>query len=96
MLSVIEIDIIHLHQIAIVGVGHLEVEVLRSFEIVERRCRATQITQIEVAHTLLQEGVVDSPIAQNGIQRLDLHSVGVRVDVPLEVIESADRVAEKV
>ena len=96
VLSVEEIDIINLHQIAIVGIGHFEVEVARTLEVVERRSRTTQITQIEVANTLLLERVVDSPIAQDGIQRLDIEAVGIRVNIPFEVIERTNRIAEKV
>ena len=49
-----------------------------------------------ITHAVAVEGVVDSPRRERGVERFDPHAVVILGDVPFEVGQRPDRIAEKV
>ncbi len=95
-LGIVERHAAHVVDIGVVGRGKTEVKELRPPEVVERHRGLPEGALRHVAHPLAVERIVDPEIHEGGVQRSDFHAVVIGVDVPLEVVERPDRIAEKI
>ena len=96
LLRVVERHVLHVVRVRIVGTSETEVEVLRPPEIVHRQRSLSESALRDVAHLFAVERIVDPPVGQRRVQRSDLNAVVVAPDVPAEVVQRADRIAEKI
>ena len=96
LLRIVEGHVLHIVRVGIVGTRETEVEVLGPPEIVHRQRSLSESALRDVAHLFAVERIVDAPVGQRRVQRSDLNAVVVAPDVPAEVVQRADRIAEKI
>ncbi len=93
-LSVVERHVVDAGGVCVVGACEDEVGRLPAFEPVDRLRRLSQSAQRHVARAAAVERIIDAPVGQRGVERLDLDAVEVAVDIPFPVSKRAYRVVE--
>lgn len=94
--TVVERRVPHVVNIGVERGGETEILPLGPLEIVERNRSLAERADRRITHAVAVEGVVDSPRRERGVERFDPHAVVILGDVPFEVGQRPDRVAEKV
>jgi hypothetical protein len=96
LLEVVERHVFHVVHVGRIGNRELEVGALRPVEVVERLGGLPQPAQRRIPHAAPVERIVDVPVGEGRIEGLHLDPVVIPADVPLEVGQRADRVAEEI
>lgn len=94
--AVVERRVPHVVNIGVERGGETEILPLGPLEIVERNRSLAERADRRITHAVAVEGVVDSPRRERGVERFDPHAVVILGDVPFEVGQRPDRIAEKV
>ena len=94
--AVVERRVPHVVNIGVERGGETEILPLGPLEIVERNRSLAKRADRRITHAVAVEGVVDSPRRERGVERFDPHAVVILGDVPFEVGQRPDRIAEKV